>query len=78
MAANRAYLKGLGEDPSAIHKGEVKALDAKNPLVVQAAQQITQKATLVELELQVQQPMCDIYGSILTRSMNPQCGQKFS
>lgn len=53
MAANRAYLKGVGEDPSAIHKGKVKALPAKNSLVIEAAQMIAQKATVAELELQV-------------------------
>lgn len=53
MAANRAYLKGLGNDPSAIHKGEVKALSAKNPLVIHAARLIAKKAAFAELELQV-------------------------
>ena len=54
MAANRAYLKGLGEEPSGIHKGRVKALSAKNDLVIDAAQEIAKKAKVVELEIEVQ------------------------
>ena len=53
MAANRAYLKGLGEDPAAIHKGKVKALPATSSLVIEAAKEIAKKARVAELELQV-------------------------
>ena len=53
MAANRAYLKGLGKQPAAIHKGDVEALPATNGLVLDAAREIAKKAKVAELELQV-------------------------
>lgn len=53
MAANRAFLKGLDKEPSAIHKGEIAALPASNGLIADAAAEIYKRAEITNLEFQV-------------------------
>eukprot|EP00210_Caulerpa_lentillifera_P002266 g2176.t1 len=54
MAANRAFLKGLDKEPSAIHKGEIAALQATNGLIADAAAEIYKRAEITDLEFQIQ------------------------
>lgn len=52
-AANRAYLKGLGKFPSAIHRGEIKYVHPTDDLTLEASRMTVQKAKVAEAQLQV-------------------------
>ncbi|GMH33235.1 hypothetical protein BSKO_01069 [Bryopsis sp. KO-2023] len=54
-AANRAYLKGLGKDPSAIHQGELDFVPPWDDLTISAAVLVKKKAESAEAQLVVQQ-----------------------
>lgn len=54
-AANSAYLKGLGKDPSAIHQGELKYVLPSDGLTITAARHVVQNAKVAEAYLQVGQ-----------------------
>jgi hypothetical protein len=53
MAANRAYLAGLGLGPRAMHEGAVSALQPDDPLVLAAAREMARTAAAAQAKKQV-------------------------
>lgn len=53
MAANRAYLRGLGLSSSAMQQGLVAPLDPNHAAVVAAARKLAKQAAVARAEKQV-------------------------
>lgn len=53
LAANRAYLRGLGLTPSAIKAGLISALDPDHSAVAEAARRLAQQEAVARAEKQV-------------------------
>lgn len=53
MAANRAFLKGIGLKPSAMQDGLINPVDPADPLVLQSARTLAARAAIAQAERQV-------------------------
>lgn len=57
MAANRAFLAGIGLSPAAMQEGLVAPLQLEDPLCLEAARRLAKQATIATAEWQVRMSM---------------------
>ncbi|GAB4820518.1 hypothetical protein N2152v2_007564 [Parachlorella kessleri] len=79
IAANRAYLAGLGLGPKALHDGKVEPLPPDDPVVLQAARELAMQAAAEEARRQASQAQhtsARTPDALVSRALGPHCDNR--